>query len=739
MKTALKIILVTLICCSLLIFGGVAAYFGITHNLTLDAKKLIDYGKTITFYDDEGNKIEDASAYTKNGCVEIAKLDKNTINAFIASEDRTFYRHNGINFKRLCKAAYTNLKAKSFKEGASTISQQLIKNTHLSGDKTLLRKIKEFKLTRELEKSYTKDEILEMYLNTIYFGHNCYGLQNAARFYFSVSAEELTLEQSATLAGLLSSPNNYSPFKNAERCVKKRNGVLKSMRECGFIDEKTYKENLSAPLSAVENTSRGANSRYLSAAFAELDEKNLDPYIACGGLDVETYLDSGAQAELEKLDLETDGTVILRGADGGIIAYSSTVGDIKRQIGSTAKPLLVYAPALEEGKIQLFTKICDEPVNYGGYSPENYDKKYHGNVSVEDSIKYSYNVPAVKTLNAIGVETAERYAKKLRINLTEGDKNLSLALGGTESGISLKTLCDAYGVFQSGGSFTPSRYIKKITDKSGNVLYSAKKETEKVYSAGTCSLINRALIGTVKGGTAKRLNAFDFDVACKTGTCGNAEGNTDAYSIAYNSEVCCGVWLGNKSGERGEFTGGGSCCEIAKNVFEKLYKDKSCAPLEVNAGVKQIEIDREDYEKDSKIELCDEVCPKLNRLTVYCSASFEPSSVSTRFSSPKIKKPTQVVENDKILINLCQTKYYEYLIKCYKNGNYNVVYDGDWVENFVDEQTDGEYVYSVTPYFHTQNKNYYGEEIFLPQVKISLSPAPSPQIPDIAKKDWTKM
>ena len=242
MKKLGKIALLLLLAATALLLTGLVIFNCITADAKLDKNKLINYGQTITIYDDSGQKIQSSSIEGNRNTVLVCDLKEHTKNAFISSEDRKFYSHNGLNYGRMVKALFKNIASFSFKEGASTISQQLIKNTHLSNDKTLSRKLKEIKLTRQLERAYSKDEILEMYLNTIYFGHSCYGLQSAAKFYFDTDAENLTLTQSATLAGLLTSPNNYSPFKNPEKCLTRRNIVLNSMRECSFISDAEYKK-----------------------------------------------------------------------------------------------------------------------------------------------------------------------------------------------------------------------------------------------------------------------------------------------------------------------------------------------------------------------------------------------------------------------------------------------------------------------------------------------------------------
>ncbi len=728
MNKAIKIILIIFISLAALISIAFASFFIVTADATLQPEKLVDYTKTIYVFDDMSNKIEDTSYETKQQSVRIENLKKDTVNAFIASEDRTFYRHNGLNYKRMLKALYKNVTSRSFKEGASTISQQLIKNTHLSSDKTITRKLKEIKLTKQLERRYEKDRILEMYLNTIYFGHNCFGLQSAANFYFGKSASELDLEQSATIVGLLTSPNNYSPFKNPEKCLSRRNTVLKGMLDCSFIDKPTYEAATKAPLSAARGSGKQSNSSYIHAVFDEFEELNIDPYGQFEELNIKTYLNSAVQNTLNAQTPESDYSYFVRNNSGGVVAFRSTIGNAKRQIGSTAKPLFVYAPAIEEKKINVFTQIVDEPINYGGYSPENYDKKYHGRVTVADSIKYSYNVPAVKTMNALNLDSVAGFAAKMNINIHNDDKNLALALGAMKEGLTLKELCDAYSVFPNGGNFAPSHFIKEVSDQSGKIIYSDTSSATNVFSSGTCSLINDVLCETAKSGTARKLKNLNFDVACKTGTCGDSDGNTDAYSIAYTSDYCLGVWLGDKNNKKTNLTGGKDCCNIAIEILNTIGEGENLDKL---TGTQNIEIDREEYEANDKILLCDPISPKLNRLTVKCLSDNLPSEQSTRFTSPTIKKPAISVNNNNISIELCQTKYYSYLIK----RNNIVIYDGNWKDMICDEPPDGEYVYSVTPYYFNDGSKFCGNEVTLPRVIIRHEKSQN-KIPDIVYKDW---
>lgn len=736
MKKGLKIFLCVGAAIISLILALIISFFIITADAKLQPDKLIDYTKSIAVYDGDGNKIENASNLSGQKSVNLQNLNKHTIDAFIASEDRNFYSHNGLNYKRMIKATIKNAVSMSFKEGASTISQQLIKNTHLNNGKTIKRKLKEIRLTKQLERKYSKDQILEMYLNTIYFGHNCYGLQKAANYYYDKPAEELDLEQSATVVGLLISPNNYSPFKKPEACLKRRNIVLKNMLDCSYIDKNEYESAKAMPLSAKQSNSSLKNSDYLHAVFEELEELNVINPEQFSEIKIKTYLDTKAQSIIEKQQFDCDGSIFIRSNDGGVMAYSSTIGNAKRQIGSTAKPIFVYAPAIEQKKLHLITKINDQPINYNGYAPENFDKKFRGFVSVEDSIIKSLNVPAVKTLNTLKLDDVSTFAKKMNINLTDEDKNLSLALGAMKEGISLKQLCDAYSTFPNGGNFKASAFIKEITDKNGKILYANKNNQTRVFSESTASLMNKALVETVKSGTAKKLNRLNFDVACKTGTCGNGEGNTDAYSVGYTGNICFGVWLGSKDNKRLQITGGNDCCNAAYSILSELGSGKECKEIDTKSGTVTLDIDRQEYEENQKIIICDDNCPKLNRFSAQFSKDNIPIEKSVKFSKPSITTPQFSVNNNEICIKLCQTQYYSYCVNRVKNGKTEKVYDGKWKETICDAPESGEYSYTVTPYYSSNGKIFEGETITLPKIKVSKTGEDKIKVPDIVFKDW---
>ena len=248
MKILRRILCISLLVLAAFCLSAVGFYFAVTKDARLYPEKLALSEQKIVLYDSQGEPVKGVAANLLKQTVAMEEIPQKTRYAFVDTEDKRFYSHNGFDVKRIARAAVNNLKSRSFKEGASTISQQLVKNTHLSQEKTLKRKLREWKLTRTLERRYSKDEILEKYLNVIYFGHNCFGLRSAAEFYFGKTPDELDLADSAILAGLVRSPNNYSPFKNPEGCLKRKATVLNLMQKNGHITEEEKLAALEKPL-----------------------------------------------------------------------------------------------------------------------------------------------------------------------------------------------------------------------------------------------------------------------------------------------------------------------------------------------------------------------------------------------------------------------------------------------------------------------------------------------------------
>ena len=663
--------------------------------------------------------------------VNIAEIPKHTKNAFIAIEDKRFYKHKGIDYKGLFRATLSNIKSMSFKQGASTISQQLIKNTHLTSQKTLKRKVIETKLALELEKKYTKDEILEKYLNTIYFGENCYGIKSASNHYFSKEPSQLSLNESATLASIIKAPKHYSPYQNYENCLNRKNLVLKQMFLQNLITKNEYNDNINQPilLSQKNQSSKGVN--YLDQASKEIDKilKN-SPY-SSKQLNVYTYINPDIQNYIEdsinSSTINAHKSAVIMDKNSNICAYFSTVGNCNRQIGSIIKPLLCYAAAIENDLVSSATKISDTKTSFGDYTPKNYNDKYLGDISVKDALSTSSNVCAVKLLNSIGVEKGKEYLNKLNIKTTRNDNSLCLALGATHNGINLIDATSAYTVFNNNGEHIKPTFIKKITDTNGNTIYQNRQLKSRVFNDDTVTIMNDILLNTVNNGTAKKLKTCKQTIYAKTGTVGTKNGNTDAYTISYNNNYVIGVWFGNKDNQLLEniISGGNAPAGLSSELWDKLYLiDANTDEIKKSENVVETYIDKIEYENNGKLILADEICPLRYKTKVIFKKSTLPKTQSTRFSNPKIEKPIISVNNSEICIRLCLTQCTDAKIYKLENDKKIEVFDSsNGKQNLYTEKinkNNSTYSYIVIPYCKIDNKIYYGDEIRLEKIKSSV-------------------
>lgn len=726
MKKTQKILLLILASIFIFIFCTLFYYHISTFNAKLDTNKLISFDRSVVFYDKNGNVILEQS--NGNSIVNIGEIPSHTKNAFISIEDKRFYKHKGVDYKGLFRAMFSNIKSLSFKEGASTISQQLIKNTHLTSQKTLKRKLIEIKLAKQLEAKYSKQEILEKYLNTIYFGENCYGILNASYNYFSKHPSELSLNESATLAAIIKAPTYYSPFQNYQRCFERKNLVLKQMLSQNLITKIDYENNINKPIELAQKSQTIKGVDYFKVASKQLDKilKN-SPY-STSQLNVYTYIDTDSQEFLEQsinsTSLNAHKTAIMMDKNAKVCAYYSTYGDTFRQIGSIIKPILCYAPAIENNLVSSATKILDEKTNFGDYSPKNYNDNYLGEISVKNALSTSSNVCAVKLLNYLGVNTGKNYLNKLNIKTSKNDNSLCLALGATENGVSLIDITSAYCVFNNNGNFALPTFIKKITDSKGNKIYESNDKTTKVFGDDTVSIMNDMLMNTVQNGTAKKLKHCKQKLYAKTGTVGNKNGNTDAYAISYNNNYVLGVWVGNKNGEllNNNVTGGGLPANISSEIWDNLYvKEPDNNEIKMSHDVEEVYLDKFEYDNNSKLVLADDICPLRHKIKALFKKSMLPKTKSTSFSSPKIEKPNISVNNNKITIRLCLTQCINAKIYRLEKGKKIEVFDSlknnqtVYTERII--QKNETYSYIVVPYYMTENKVYYGKEIVLEKVK----------------------
>jgi len=641
----ISLIVVASILALLFIVASVFAsiFFSISKSETFNQNKLINANMKIEVYGDDGNLLSDKSLFNSQ-YISLSKIPKETIDAFISIEDKTFYSHNGINPKRIVKAILNNISKGKASQGASTISQQLIKNTHLSSEKTYSRKIKEISLALEMEKKLSKDEILENYLNVIYYGNNIYGIENASQFYFSKSASELTLEEGATLAAIIKSPGFFDPIQHKERCLKRRNLVLFEMEKDGKISKEIAQKSRETDLvlKINETFDRGQNT-YSQGAIMEAEEilKMPAKQIAIGKYKIHTYFSKEKQDALkaaidsEELGFDQAGISINNLTHGIEAFYGKSAYNVlktKRQPGSTIKPLLVYAPALNENIISPATKILDEEININGYKPQNFEKTFRGHLSTREALSLSSNIPAVKILSYVGIPKAKRYATRLGIKFDENDNGYALALGGMTYGTNIKTLATAYTTFANNGKFYGAKFIKRIEDENGKTIYEAKFVPDEVFREDSNYLMVSMMETSATKGTSKRLASLPFQIAGKSGTVGVGATNSDAFSVALTTKDTVATWVGDLTGNNiGYLTGGKAPTDMIKNYFKAIYKTETPKDFKVPSSITEVEIDALEYENNNIVQTANDFTPSRYKLTEVFSRFNLPKEKSTNF------------------------------------------------------------------------------------------------------------
>ena len=649
-------------------------------QIPLNADALNSQALNIEIYDSENKIIKEENQFNKNFCT-IESLNNFTIDAFISIEDKAFYNHKGINKKRIAKAMLNNIKSGKLKEGASTISQQLIKNTHLSNEKTFERKLKEMALTKKLEKSFDKNQILESYLNIIYFGNNCYGLENASKFYFNKSAKDLSLSESCVLAGIIKSPTKYSPISNYDNCLKRRNLVLKEMQKDNKITQEQCLVAQKEPISL--NITHSNENKLNSYSQASIDEacKHLKisaKNFAIGGYKIHTYLNQEKQTALKNSLLQTKedeidcAGIVIDAEKCAVTAYFGNgdykILDTKRQPASCIKPLLIYTPAFNEEVLAPETQILDEKITIGNYTPSNVNKKYMGYVSVKEAVKNSINIPAIKALSYIGIDTGKQYAEKLGIKFDEKDNSYALALGGMTYGTNLKDLASAYTVFPNNGYFDKANFVEYITDKNDKLVYVHKPNKHMVFREDSTYLMTNILQETAKSGTARKLGDIKhIEIASKTGTSGKKKGNTDAYNISYTPTEVVGVWFGTLDNSPAKIAGGNQPTQAVKNYILSQTYEKT--EFNIPSSVAEAKIDTLELEENHRLVLASPYSPKRYTKTALFSRFNMPKEVSQNFLEPPKIDASCKCENNQILLTLSAQKHLTY--KIYKN---NILY-----------------------------------------------------------------
>lgn len=531
---------------------------------------------TTVIYDK--NEAEAGSLSGQKGTyVELDAISDDLEKAVIDTEDRTFYENNGINIKRYLLAILTLGRS----GGGSTITQQLAKNAYLSQDQTIKRKAREFFLALELTKKYSKDEILTMYLNNAYFGNGVWGVEDASQKYFGVSASQLTVDEAATLAGMLKGPEIYNPLYSIENATNRRDTILQVMVDAGTLTQEQADQYKAVDMASVLNDTYAGKvddykyPSYFDAVINEAISKYglTEKDIVNNGYKIYTELDqnyqAGMQLTFDNDDLfpvsEYDGTTAQAasvaldpktGAVRGLVGRVNSTEDptfrsfnyatqSKRSPASTIKPLVVYTPAIASGW-SMNKELPNMLTNFNGYQPHNYGGFESESVPMYQALANSYNIPAVYTIDKIGIDKAFSYGKRFGLNMDSANQELGVALGGSVTTNPLE-MAQAYATFANGGVMNTAHLITRIETANGKVLKTFENKAKRVISQSVADKMTSMMLGTFSNGTGVNANVYGYTLAGKTGTAEaefNADVSSDQWVIGYTPDVVISQWVG---------------------------------------------------------------------------------------------------------------------------------------------------------------------------------------------------
>lgn len=544
--------------------------------------------KPTMIYDRNGKSA--GSLYSQKGTyVSLNKISKNVQNAVLSTEDRNFYHEHGFSVKGIARAAFLYAKNKVLGRdyisgGGSTLTQQLVKNAYLTQQQTFTRKAKEIFISIEVENVYSKKAILTMYLNNAYFGNGVWGVQDAAERYFDCNASELTVPESAVLAGMLTSPSGYDPVAHPKASKERRNVVLQLMVENGKLTQSEANEYKKTPLTVTNGYKQTDTYKYpyffdavISEAISKYGLSESD--IMNKGYKIYTTLDQSQQKIMQNIykndsnfpSNASDGTMVQSASiavnpnNGGVLAVVGGRGthvfrgfnratQMKRQPGSALKPIAVYAPALEHGYFYDST-LTDKKQSYGtnDYTPKNYDDTYSGKVPMYKALAESLNAPTVWLLNKIGVDNGYASVKKFGLPVTKKDKNLALGLGGLSTGVSPEQMAGAYTTFANDGVKTTPHFITKIVDASGKVIVNnTTVKKKRILSKKIDKEMTSMMLGVFDHGTGQTAKPYGYSVAGKTGSTqsdvtNGQDSERDKWIVGYTPDIVVATWEGYDS------------------------------------------------------------------------------------------------------------------------------------------------------------------------------------------------
>ncbi|EGM53710.1 penicillin-binding protein [Ligilactobacillus ruminis SPM0211] len=580
-----------------------------------------------TIYDKDGDRA--GYLYSQKGTwVSLDKISPNVADAVLSTEDRNFYHEYGFSIKGMVRALLLNLKnrimgSSDIAGGGSTLTQQLVKNAFLSQEQTISRKAKEIFIAMQVENTYSKKQILAMYLNNAYFGNGVWGIEDASEKYFGVHASQLTVPQAATIAGMLKNPNGYNPKDHPAESRQRRNVVLTLMKDNGKLTQEQMKSYQDSPMITSDNYQYDSGYRYPYFFDAVIDEA-IKKYglseedIMNHGYKIYTTLDQNYQSTMQTdfadsslfpydaddgtraqgasiaIDPKTGGVTALVGGrnDSHVFRGYNRATQLVRSPGSTIKPLAVYAPALQHG-YHYDSMVEDKHQAYGSnkYSPKNATGTYQGKIMLYQALAESKNTTAVWLLNKIGVSEGYRSAEKFGLKLSDSDKNLSLALGGLEKGVSPMTMASAYSAFANEGVKYDAHFIRRIVDASGKTIVDEEDaDSTRVVSEKVANEMTSMMIDVYKNGTGVSAKPYGYTIAGKTGsTQGNGvdptAADTDRWYIGYTPDVVLATWVGfdsNKNSIENAGTRGGAA--LFKSEMEGILPKTKQSQFKVKAA-----------------------------------------------------------------------------------------------------------------------------------------------------------
>ncbi|MDO4548027.1 MAG: PBP1A family penicillin-binding protein [Clostridia bacterium] len=655
----------------LLAAGALVAWgagFFIQSWALLDLDRITAQPLSSVVYNRDGEAAEILSGYQDRTRVELENIPDYVKNAFLAAEDARFYSHHGIDLYRVGGALLTNIRSGGYSQGASTITQQLIKLTHLSSVKTIERKAREAILAVRLELTLTKDEILEAYLNTVYFGSGVYGLEAAARKFLGVEAGNLSLEQGAFLAGLIKSPSGYDPYTRYDKAMARRDMILSSMEEYGYINARQRDEAMAVKVEIMPEEERSYALWYAEAAADEAADILAISYdeLLSGGYGIYTALDENMQKSAQEL-FDDDANFPSNASDGtpvqsALVCVDVNTGevvsvtggrnrsvsrglnraiDISRQPGSAFKPISVYAAAVD-GYSYMPTSFIDDTRREfeGGYSPSNVSGNYYGEVTLREALSRSLNVATVDLISRVGVGAAVEYAKRAGIDMSAEGENLSIALGSLTKGVSPIDMAAAYAALANGGQSVEPHFVRTIVNSEGEVLYEYTRRYARVMSASSARLVTDMLITAAQTGTARALSELPFTAAGKTGTVGEgASGNRDVWNVSYTPKLSVCVWMGfDEPGADkcmpDSVTGSSHPTRLAAKYMKENAASFDGGEFDTPDNLITVPIDTKALEESHKAMLISEFTPKSHTQNELFFRTNAPTAVSNAWKVP---------------------------------------------------------------------------------------------------------